>query len=152
MAKWRVNHPYTQAQIDDIVRSSSASEIMLRGYVLRVQDGFTYIVPAKDATAQQARPRTASVGLDAFGELPAINKRKPADRVDSLMLKWLEDMKAAGTVPGLSDAKVSEIVGEAWKSGRLEVTTEMVKTVASHFLAKAERERAGQNYKRTVSI
>jgi hypothetical protein len=56
------------------------------------------------------------------------------------MLKWIDDMKRAGTLPGVADAQVQEIVGEAWKSGRSEVTAEMVRTVASHFLTKAEEQ------------
>lgn len=91
------------------------------------------------------------MGQGAFEPLDPIRKRTPQERVDSLMLRLIEDCKAAGTVPGLDDMRISHILGEAWKTGRSEVTAEVIRQVAQDFLADAEAKKNHADYKRTVT-
>ncbi len=82
-----------------------------------------------------------------------------------MMARWVTEMKKAGTLPTLQsgiapagattaekeeaqrrkaveeremDLKVKEIVGAAFVEGRTEITDEVVRKVASHFLQEAE--------------
>jgi len=112
------------------------------------------------------KPTLQTVSGDSFGELPPIVKRTAQQRVDSLMAKWLVAMKAAGGLPTLMgdsvpvagstqaekdefykrqaiekkelDDQIALIVGEAWKEGRTEITADIVRQVATHFLQDAE--------------
>jgi hypothetical protein len=153
---------YTGQQLRQLIGQQEAKELEMQGYVLQFDAvSRTYaVVPWQQASAAMRMDapdpaqRQLVSGSHQFdpSELPPIVKRTPAQRVDSLMLKWIEDMKAAGTIPGVDDAKVKEIVGEAWKSGRTEITAEIVRKVAAHFLADAENKREAANFKRTVRI
>lgn len=116
-----------------------------------------------DGNAQQRKRVQAT--SDQFGELPPIIKRSAQSRVDSLTARWLVEMKKAGGLPSLQsgvapegstlkeredfqrkmaeerkilDAKIKEIVGAAWVEGRTEITSDLVRQVASHFLGVAD--------------
>lgn len=137
---------YTRTQLQGLIDQATADELKLQGYVLQYDVvSQTYsVVPWHQASqpfrqdGNRAQRRAVRGTATDFGELAPIVKRTPQQRVDSLMLKWIEDMKAAGTIPGVDDAKVKEIVGEAWKAGRTEITADVVRTVAAHFLTEAE--------------
>lgn len=121
----------------------------MQGYVLQydlLNRVFTVVHHSKASQPLRGDGRSAPVmGRATFDEkdLPPIVKRTPLERVDSLMLKWIADCKKAGTIPGLDDEKISEIVGEAWKSGRTEITADVVRQVAAHFLTDAEAKQTG---------
>ena len=148
MPKIQPGKRYTRTELQSLIDQATADELKLQGYVLQYDAvSQTYaVVPwyqasqpfRVDGNRAQRRAVEKSVGKDAFGELAPIVKRTPQQRVDSLMLRWIEDMKKAGTIPGVDDAKVKEIVGEAWKAGRTEITADVVRTVAAHFLTEAE--------------
>lgn len=122
----------------------TAQQLAFQGYVLRFEpldDTYT-VVPYKQAAGIGNKGTKDVYSGGTFEPLDPIVKRTPQERVDSLMLRWLADCKAAGTVPGLDDEKIREIVGAAWVAGRSEVTAEVVRMVAQHFLTKAEAQAA----------
>ncbi len=149
---------YTVEQIKQLMTVDGAKDLEMKGYVARVDDqgyvSFHHWTKATNtAKGLKGKTYTQEGAVAAMqAELPPIVKRTPQERVDSLMLRFIDDCKRAGTVPGLDDVKVGFLVGEAWKSGRSEVTGEMVRQVAQSFLDKAEKEREAANFKRTVRI
>lgn len=126
---------YSREELVNLMSQAEADDLKMRGYYLRFDS------TSRRYTVVPHAERAGTIGTSEgmFDPVPPIRKRSRIERVDSLMLKWIEDCKRAGTVPGLSDAKITEIVGEAWKAGRTEVTGEMVRKVAQHFLDDAER-------------
>jgi hypothetical protein len=136
---------YTRQQLAEAIDQSTADELKLQGYVLQYDAlSQTYgVVPwyeaASGAEFGTFRPDNRG-GTGTFAPIDPIKKRTPMQRVDSLMLRFIDDCKKTGTVPGLDDARISHILGESWKAGRNEVTAEVIRRVAASFLAKAERE------------
>ena len=143
---------YSYAELQQLRNDPEIAQRALQGYVLR-QD--------LDGTVRWVHHSKATGGGGNFGapvevttrnyeavwdknegpgpwDLPPIVKRTPQQRVDSLMLRFIGDCQKAGTVPGVSDARISEILGEAWKTGRNEITADIVRRVAQHFLGEAE--------------
>ena len=165
---------YKPFEIRALIDQATAKELEFRGYVLQYDAlSGTYAVVhwtqasqpfRQDGSRAQRRAVSKSIGADAFGTLDPIVKRTPQQRVDSLMAKWLVEMKQAGGLPhlmgeppsGLTTAErddfyrrkkeegevmdnaIKAIVGEAWKDGRTEITADIVRTVAAHFLSEAE--------------
>jgi hypothetical protein len=135
-----VDTPYTGSQLRELIDQSTAKELELQGYVLQYDVlSRTYrVVHYTKASAPLNDSGKIMRQTAMFDPLPPIQKRTPADRVDSLMLKWIDDMKRAGTIPGVDEEKVKEIVGAAFVAGRTEITAEVVRQVAAHFLQDAE--------------
>ena len=140
---------YTYEELAALRDDPELAERSLQGYVLRQDlDGTLEFVKWSQATAgggsfgesEQPLRDFTSQDDDPFDEasLLPIRRRTPLERVDSLMLRFIDDCRATGTVPGLDDDKVSQIVGTAWVTGRSEVTAEVVREVARYFLQDAE--------------
>jgi hypothetical protein len=189
----QVGRRYTTDELAHLRATTSENE--LKGLVLRYNiDGTAQFVPWHQATGggiqeggRDTRPlREYTVNNPDFGEIEPIRKRTPAQRVDSLMLAWLEEMKKAGGFPTLqsgvaprvrledgtsrpptaaerdefkrrraqeiaeNERKIKEIVGQAWKDGRPEITSEVVRQVAQGFLGRAETEREKEQRKHVV--
>lgn len=149
---------YTRLQLQELIDQAEADELKLNGYVLRMEplDGTYSIVHWSQAGGaadfgKLRKPRLAHDPM-AFEPLDPIKRRTPMERVDSLMLSFIEDCKASGTVPGLGDDRISLILGEAWKTGRSEVTGEVIRQVAADFLAKAEQKRKVDDFKKVADL
>lgn len=147
---------YTSGQLARLVDQETADNLQFQGYVLRhdVLDGTWSVVHWTNAGSDRdfgsiRKPRTA-FDPNAFPKPELIRKRTPQERVDSLMLKFISDCRASGTVPGLDDARISAIVGSAWLNGRTEITAEVVRRVAQHFLQDAENKFNAAEDKRVV--
>lgn len=157
-AKVKVGVPYTPQRIRELISREAAENLQLQGYVLRYDAmANTYmVVPWMQATGavgegdRKAVQQSMEQGGAYFEPLPEIRRRTPEQRLNSLMLKWIEDCKKAGTVPGISDEKIKEIVGAAFVAGKTEITAEVVRTVAAHFLQEAENKRKVDNYKKVT--
>lgn len=154
MSKIVPGRKYTFAEVAELRNDPEVAERVLQGYVLRQDlDGTVQWVRWDKATGgggafggPDPKPLRSFEGVwdrdegpGPWGDLPPIVKRTPQQRVDSLMLKFIGDCRKAGTVPGFSDERISAIVGEAWKTGRNEITAEVVRMVAQHFLEDAQR-------------
>lgn len=143
---------YTRQQIVAGVNQGEADRLKEVGYVLRhdVMDDTYSVVHWTNAGGQGFAPRQAFDPF-AFTEPPEpIQKRTPQQRLDSLMLRFIEDCKQAGTVPALDDDRISFILGEAWKAGRSEMTAEVVRQVARHFLEDAQKKQEAIDFKKVT--
>ena len=96
----------------------------------------------RDSGGQAGRVFAIQNGIDKLkADLPPLLKRTPQQRVESLVLRILEQTLKSGTVPGLNDEAIRGIVGEAWKAGETQVTGEMVRRVVQHYLEMAEKKQ-----------
>lgn len=124
-------------------------EFRMPGYVLRIEaDGLSSFVPWHQAAGGGSfdperpeenlplRPLQATWDEDPFPTDP-IAKRTPQERTDSMMENLLEGWKRTGTIPGLSEEKVSELVARSWKRGQ-PLSAEDVRTAAANLLGEAE--------------
>ena len=143
---------YTGEQLKRLLTPERARELQAQGMVLEMDamSGLYHLTHFTSAAGVRGSelPKT---GTGGFAPLDPIEKRSPQERVNSLMLRFMEDCKAAGTVPGLDDMRISWILGEAWKTGMSQITGEHIRTIAAHYLQKAENEKAAADYKRTVT-
>ncbi len=127
------------------------------GYGVRVQDGMFQFIPWQHLSGGGARehgevvrgPRHFTVTPNEPLVAPPIQKRTPQQRLSSLSQKWIEDTRKAGGIPGLSDAKVSELVGRSWKRGD-PFTAEDVRAAAATMLSEAENKYEASERKKIV--
>ena len=89
--------------------------------------------PEQRRRGEGLKDLTVQAPADAFA-LDPIKKRTPEQRLDSMVQR----LKAAH--PGEVEFILSEIGAEYWKAG-MPVTTAELRTVAAHYLNKAERKR-----------
>jgi hypothetical protein len=152
MPKMIPGRKYTQEQVREIVDTAEAADLIKEGYVLQhdVMDQTFTLVHFTQASSPLSEGSPVT-GQGVFEPLDPIQKRTAQQRVDSLMLRFIDDCRAAGTVPGLDDARISAIVGEAWVSGRTEITAGVVRMVAASLLQEAENKRNADNYKKVVT-
>ncbi len=162
MGKIVPGRKYTKAQLQALMDQATADELKLQGYALRfdVLDGTYTVVHWTNAggtigteTGRKNRKPRMAVDLDDpfdVASIPPIVRRTPQERVDSLMARLLQGAKAEGRT-FLPDSVIKEVVGEAWKGGRVEITAEVVREVAAHFLQRADR-LAGTSRDRTPRV
>lgn len=152
---------YTAGELRAFLDQEGATALQAQGYVLRhnVSDDTYQLVHWTNAAGGEEfgtfrKDQRVAYDPHAFNEadLPPIVKRTPQQRVDSLMLRFIEDCQRTGTIPGVGDERIREIVGEWWKAGKTEMTTEVVRAVAARLLQQAEAKREADNFKRTVRI
>lgn len=147
---------YSAKELRELISQEEATQLAFQGYVLAYDATIAkYKLVKWQESAMRGgageRPRErATVLSDAFGDLPPIVRRDPQERVNSLMLKWLDECLRTNSVPGVDSSKVKEILGEAWKVG-MPITAEDVRTIAAHFLQKAENKRKAENYNKVVA-
>lgn len=135
---------YPRAVVDDWIkhRSEEMAAIQLRGYYLQVEPEnkrFRFVRKTDTRLSEGGRQKTY-VLENAFIVEP-IKKRRPQQRVDSLMLGLIDESKKTGLAPLLTDPRVAEVVSQAARDGRTGVTAEEVRRIAQLFLDRAEKER-----------
>ncbi len=141
--RFRPGERYTPSQLRRLMSQADADELKMKGYVLQFDVvSQTYGVVHWTQAASGADPGTfrpdTRGGTGLFEPLPSIQKRTPNERVDSLMMKMIDDCKKSGTVPGLSDERINTILGASKGTKRDGITAEEVRRVAAHFLQDAE--------------
>ncbi len=152
------NRRYSKAEIARLRELNPG--FTMPGHVMRYDaDGMVSFVPWRQAggghgwagdPGAPARGFVATWDEDPWPKDP-IRKRTPQQRVDSLMLKFIDDCKRTGTVPGLSDERIRAIVGEDWKDGQARgITAEDVRAVATHFLSEAANRHEASEYKKVT--
>lgn len=148
---------YTPAQIRRLISEAEAHELQMTGYVLRhdvLDDTYTVVHWTNASSGQEwgefRQDQRFAIDPNAFPAPPPIQKRTPMERVDSLMARFIQDCKRAGTVPGLDDARISTILGAAKNTQRDGITAEEIRKIAADFLAKAEKEKELADYKKIV--
>jgi hypothetical protein len=151
---------YTRQQLSEAIDQSTADELKLQGYVLQY-DVLTQtygVVPwyeaggaenfgPKSSKVTQTGLRKPRMGTGGFVPLDPIRKRTPMERVDSLMLRFIDDCKRTGTIPLVDDARIKLLVGESWRAGK-QLTGEDIRRVAANLLARAEKEKQLADFKK----
>lgn len=164
---------YSYADFQRMVGKLEADQLAVQGYVLQqdINMQMIRIIPWHEASGRREIPidkRTHQKGaveiterriftpIDPIPEFQKENlpKRRPVDRVDSLAARMMLHIQATGLLPGEEDrefqAQINEIVGEAWKAGRTEITGEVIRKVAASMLAKAEKQRQVDQFKKVT--
>jgi hypothetical protein len=145
---------YTRQQLAEAIDQSTADELKLQGYVLQYDVvSQTYgVIPWHEAASGAEfgtfRPDNRG-GTGTFAPIDPIKKRTPMERVDSLMLRFIDDCKRTGTLPGVEDWRIKLLVGESWKAGK-RLTGEDIRTIAANLLARAEKEKVLADYKKVA--
>lgn len=141
--------------------SGKYREVVIEGYVARANaDGTCEFVPWHKSDAIRARFGQARVyepsrnwaedmRQDVEAQYP-IRRRTPQERVAAMVMRLMLEAKEHGTVPGLPQEKLREIVGEYWKNGITEVTEDMVRKVAAHYMSVAEIDNKEADRKRVT--
>lgn len=145
---------YTRQQLAEAIDQSTADELKLQGYVLQYDAlSQTYgVVPWHQAGGGEkfgtlrSKPRG---GEGVFAPIDPIRKRTPMERVDSLMLRLVDDCKRTGTIPLVDDARIKLLVGESWKAGK-NLSAEDIRTVAANLLRRAEKEKQLADFKKVA--
>jgi hypothetical protein len=161
---------YSYEEFGKLVGKLEADQLALQGYVLQqdILSSTIRIIPWNEASgrreeAWEKRTLKTDAPIEVMerrvytsnGPVPefqkeSLPKRRPVDRVDSLAARMMLHIQATGQLPGESDPRINEIVNEAWKAGRTEITGEVIRTVAANMLRKAEKIREVNQYKRTA--
>lgn len=119
-------------------------KVAAKGYVAQANADGTCQFVHFTQTTDPAKPRVYTTNDDVVATLreglPPIRRRTPQQRAASLMLRFIDEAKRQGKVPGLSEEQARQIIGEYWKEGVTEMTAEAVQRVAAEFLATAEKE------------
>ena len=152
-----------------MVGKLEADELALQGYVLQqdILSSTIRIIPwhmasgareqgtvgrraPTEGPVQTAARRVYEIELPDNLKKEALPKRRPVDRVDSLAARMMLHIQATGMLPGEEDDSIKQIVTEAWKAGRTEITGEVIRQVAASMLQKAEKAREVQQFKRVT--
>lgn len=140
-----IDRVYTFDEIMELYTLGKLKPIALQGYVCRAEGGMISFVPWYDSTrarleagqGTQVHLDVDAMRADVEAEHP-MTRRTPQERVASMMVRLMTEAKRNGTIAGLTDAQISTITGEAWKTGETSITSEMVRRVAAHFLGMAQ--------------
>jgi len=142
---------YTAEQMQQMQREYP--HFAMPGYVIRLEAGLFSFVRWDDASyGGQGGPRSPRAYELVPTEplvAPPIRKRTPQQRLESLANNWDPDIRKAGTVPGLTEAQLEDVVGRAWRRGE-PVTRTKVEEFAAEMLKRAENRFEAAERKRTV--
>lgn len=158
---------YTYEAFSKLVGQLEADQLALQGYVLQqdIMSSMIRIIPWNEASGRREvewdkRTMKTDAPVEVMerrvytsdGPVPefqkeALPKRRPVDRVDSLAARMMLQIQATGMLPGETDPRINEIVEEAWKAGRTEITGEVIRKVAAKMLQKAEKIREVNQHK-----
>jgi hypothetical protein len=126
------------------------------GFAWRIENGMAELVPWHQASGGGARdergritraPRAYVLGFDEdpFPVKPIV-KRTPQQRIESLINRFGEDMKA-GRV--MKPEQLKDIAADSWKRGE-PVTGEALHAVAAYCLGEAEKKYEASESKKIV--
>jgi len=144
-----ISRSYTGEEIIDMHRRGRLRDITLQGYCTRADaDGTIKLVPwyestwfrldAGKPTQATSRNLAESMLADVNANHP-IRRRTPQERVASMMLRLMAEVKRSGTIPGVTPDLIKRVVGNAWQEGQ-PLTEEVVRAVAAHYLGVGEKE------------
>ena len=132
MAGIQVNHWYSKAEIDLMLQSPDLASIQLRGYYLETDGARFRFIHDRDSFGNRPNPL---YNISVPNDTDPIVKRTPAQRTDSLVQSIISDCMAAGSVPGFSNEKMTELLGYPWINGISVMTDAVARTIAAKFLA-----------------
>lgn len=138
MANIKTYHWYSKAEIDQMMKSPDLASIQLKGYYLETDGSRFRFIHDRDSFGKRPNPL---YNIPLQDDVPPIVKRTPAQRTDSLVQSIIKDCMAAGSVPGFSNEKMTELLGYSWVNGISIMTDTVARTIAAKFLAMAEAKR-----------
>ncbi len=152
MADLKPNKWYAKSEVDELILTNPAKiqKMGAMGYTMQFEPDKQRFRFVTLGTVDREAKKYDMTGV--FEAPDPIQKRTPQARVDSLLRKWIEDCKAQGRVPGMSDQQIRDILGPQWTDGRMDITAEEVKTVGAWFINDAEQKRSAANFKRVARI
>ena len=126
------------------------------GHVTRLDaDGTFTIVPEQQSAGAFGRGQALNTVYKSprpiredFPVAP-IKRRTPQERTESMMQNLLQEWQKTGTIPGLSEEKVSELVVRSWTRGQ-PLSADDVRRAAANLLAEAERKDNAAQAKKVV--
>lgn len=138
--------------IDEIIRlyhSGRLSKVGIEGYIVRADsDGMVGFVKADEGSLSRlmtGKPRVYAsddfvpqMREDIEREHPMV-RRSAQERKLALVKRLLSTAKKHGTVPGLSDAQITALIGEKWVTGTSVVTQQMLDRIAQRFMEQGEQ-------------
>jgi hypothetical protein len=143
MSEIRPGVKYTFAELEGFRENPSLRDWAAKGYVWRQElDGTLKLVhwskSHMDNEVKNPRGYADTRTMEEIFPTEPIKKRTPQERKDSLINRWWESCKKAGTVPGLSDEQLTNLFGREWKTGVSEITYADIERMASAMLQEAE--------------
>jgi len=139
-ARLRPGVAYTREYLQAELNQTEANRLMNMGYVLQfdaMADTYKLVHFSQASAGFSGTPQGGSQDF----ALEPLRKRPGTEKRNSLVDKWVDDIKATGTVPGLSDEKMTEILGTKWITGVSVVTGDTVMAIAEYFLQDAENKQ-----------
>lgn len=142
-----INKVFTGDEIIDLYNKGKLRSITLEGYCTRADaDGTIRFIPFWESTKfrsenNQMKTHISHDFVETMREEVEhdhpITRRTPQERVASMALRLLSEVKRTGRITGLSDEEVASIVGESWKVGE-PLTGEAIRSMSAHLLGKAQ--------------
>ena len=149
MATIKTYHWYTKAEVDEMLKNQETATLQLRGYYLETDGArFRFI---HDRHHFGNRPKRTYSGTVSLDDIEPIKKRTGPQRTASLVESIIGDCMKAGSVPGFSNEKMTELLGYTWVNGISIMTDEVARTIAAKFLALAEKKRQEHESKFVVA-
>lgn len=142
-----ITRVYTIGEIQDMYYRGYLRKVAVHGYVVQARaDGTVRFVPWYESHMARAEndqlretdwsAEAEQMRLDVEREHP-MSRRTPQQRVASMLIRLMGEVKRTGRITGLSDEQVQSIVGKTWKEG-MPLSEEDVRAVAAHFLGIAQ--------------
>lgn len=143
---------YTREQMEHISRVATEGE--RAGFVLQhdlLSDTFKIVPWQKSVGASLDGDKLPTVASGLFTPPDPIVKRSGQERMSSFITKVMETFIKEGGVPGMSDERMSAIIGQKWVKGISVVTEDVVRRVLRHFLEEAEVAKSRADFKKIVT-
>jgi hypothetical protein len=143
MSEIRPGRKYTFEEMAEFRKDPAMTGWAAKGYVWEQGlDGTLELVHWKksilDNEVENPRLYVDERSTEEVFPTEPIEKRTPQERKDSLINRWWDACRKAGTVPGLSDEQLTNLFGREWKTGVSEITYADIERMASAMLNEAE--------------
>lgn len=142
-----VTQSFTAEDILDMFSKGRLRSITDRGYCTQgTEDGTLQFVPYWESLAFRTKHNTEKTYIshdfvDAMREEVErehpILRRTPQERKMAMAMRIAGEYHRTGTIPGMTDPEVQELVGEAWGSGE-PMTGEAIVELAKKLIEQAE--------------
>ena len=134
---------YTFEELAKFREDPALADFAMKGYVWeQALDGTLELVhwskSILDNEVKNPRGYVSDLSVEEMFPTEPIKRRTPAERKESLIKKWWEECKKAGTVPGMTSEQLTELFGREFKVGETDITYADVESMAAKMLQTAE--------------
>lgn len=146
---------YTFAELEALRNDPAFADWAAKGYVWEQDlDGTLRLTHwSKSILDNEVKHPRAYVDERPFEDVfptEPIRRRTPQERKASLISRWWESCKRAGTVPGMTDEQLTHLFGREWVTGKSEITYADIERMAATMLADAENKYEASERKKVV--